>query len=534
VARKPVYERMSRRELIERMNAGDKVATELYGALLDKDEAKFFEEYKKYESTHDVVRQHEFDMPLMNVIFSLNPNDENYHALLREQFELLDNYHKEHGEAIEIITNLEQGKEGTELYKFVQRLTRKDFKEIIDLDLSDDEWALFEADRVGYFQSLYIADCVTLYEAIKRQYRTRRKAQEESTLADMPQVMAITTLKDYRNSISFYQKGKAYMIQFDRAAIESMKFEDGKLLMPVLDKPGVKPRLKALSKLELQNVTTKEGIEKIDLPFLVLIYTIYLKEYEKNGFDIFETETISIYIPDLAKTMKLKSNLSQEDIKQNILAKFDIFHSIRGVVVYNEGGKRREGYLQVLNVEEYNPVTNVLTISSPYIKRVLKETYEAAKRRDRNNNVKLSKSGTPLLQPMHSYLALPSLVKEHNKAAVENVFIILALIEEAGSNTANIKARTIVERNVQLAERLRRQDTRNANIILRRCFLKTWELLATQTKLSEKYQNIKIPNPTIKKIVNGEGKEIPNPAAIPTMATLDMVFRFEHDGIVKD
>jgi len=132
VARKPVYERMSRRELIERMNAGDKVATELYGALLDKDEAKFFEEYKKYESTHDVVRQHEFDMPLMNVIFSLNPNDENYHALLREQFELLDNYHKEHGEAIEIITNLEQGKEGTELYKFVQRLTRKDFKEIID------------------------------------------------------------------------------------------------------------------------------------------------------------------------------------------------------------------------------------------------------------------------------------------------------------------------------------------------------------------------------------------------------------------
>ena len=520
MARKPVYERMSRRELIERMNAGDRVAAELYGALLDKDEEKFFDEWRKYEATHDVAKQHEFDMPLMNVIFSLNPNDDNYHALLREQFELLDNYHKEHGEAIEIITNLEQGKEGTELYKFVQRLTREDFKEIIDLDLSDYEWDLFEADRVAYFQNLYIADCVALYEGIKKQYRTRRKAQEESSIVDMPQVMAVTTLKDYRNSISFYQKGKAYMIQFDSAAIKSMEFRDGNLYMPVLDKPGVKPRLKALSKLELQNVTTKEGIEKIDLPFLVLIYTIYLKEYEKNGFDILETETISIYIPDLAKTMKLKSNLSQEDIQYNILARFDAFHPIRGVVIYNEGGKRREGYLQVLNVEEYNPVTNILTISSPYIKRVLKETYEAAKRRDRKNNVKLSKSGTPLLKPMHSYLALPSLVKERNKAAVENVFIILALIEEAGNNTANIKASTIIEKNVQLAERLRGQDPRKANIILKRCFTKTWELLRTQTKLSEKYQNIKLPDEK-------------NPANIPTMATLDIVFRFEHDGILK-
>ena len=176
--------------------------------------------------------------------------------------------------------------------------------------------------------------------------------------------------------------------------------------------------------------------------------------------------------------------------------------------------------MQVLNVEEYNPVTNILTISSPYIKRVLKETYEAAKRRDRKNNVKLSKSGTPLLKPMHSYLALPSLVKERNKAAVENVFIILALIEEAGNNTANIKASTIIEKNVQLAERLRGQDPRKANIILKRCFTKTWELLRTQTKLSEKYQNIKLPDEK-------------NPANIPTMATLDIVFRFEHDGILK-
>lgn len=43
---------------------------------------------------------------------------------------------------------------------------------------------------------------------------------------------------------------------------------------------------------------------------------------------------------------------------------------------------------------------------------------------------------------------------ERNKVAVENVFIIVQLIEQAGDNIPRIKASTLIERNPQLQERL--------------------------------------------------------------------------------
>ena len=120
---------------------------------------------------------------------------------------------------------------------------------------------------------------------------------------------------------------------------------------------------------------------------------------------------------------------------------------------------------------------------------------------------------------MNSYLVNADIAKERNKVAVENVFIIVALIEQAGNNIPKIKASTIVERNVQLQERL--QANAKPNRLLSTTFKKTWELLRNKTTLGQSYCNIQLPDPK-------------DPANIPTMSTLETtVFKFQHDGKIK-
>ena len=277
--------------------------------------------------------------------------------------------------------------------------------------------------------------------------------------------------------------------------------------------------MKELSEVELQNIETKEGITEIDLPWLKFYYSILFFEYQRSKYNIRSLDKISIYVPDLAEAAGLKSNLSLEEIN-GLIAKLQQFHTITGKIKVMFGGKERFSYYPVLNFEGYDATTNTISFSSPYMQKVLYEVHEAAKRRDKNGNPKLKKNGDPLMLPSHSFLGEPTLARERNKAAAVNVGIILALIEAAGNHTANIKASTILENNVQLAERLIGQSTGDANKLLKRTFKKTWELLRQQKRLIAKYRNIKLPDPD-------------DPTSYPTMSTLDMVFRFEHDGIEK-
>ena len=45
-----------------------------------------------------------------------------------------------------------------------------------------------------------------------------------------------------------------------------------------------------------------------------------------------------------------------------------------------------------------------------------------------------------MLYPHNALLIKPSIVGEHNKAAVDNVFVIVQLIEQAGDNIPHIKS----------------------------------------------------------------------------------------------
>lgn len=114
-----------------------------------------------------------------------------------------------------------------------------------------------------------------------------------------------------------------------------------------------------------------------------------------------------------------------------------------------------------------------------------------------------------------------SIAKERNKKAVENVIIITTLIEQKGDRILHITAKEIIERNPQLKQGLEGKSTAQINVVLKRAFQKTWELLDTQTKLKEQYEDICLPDPCDAK-------------NIPTKSTLNMVFSFPHNGKKKD
>ena len=169
-----------------------------------------------------------------------------------------------------------------------------------------------------------------------------------------------------------------------------------------------------------------------------------------------------------------------------------------------------------MNFEGYDSKTNTISFFSPYLSYIVKEIYSASIRCDKKGNPRIKRNGQPMLYPSNSFLVKPSIVSERNKAAVENVFIIVQLIEQAGNNgIPHIKAKTLIERNEALKARLKKST--NPVQLLRRVFKKTWQLLREQTLLLEVYEDIELPDPN-------------NIEQIPTFGNLDHVFNFRHNG----
>ena len=339
----------------------------------------------------------------------------------------------------------------------------------------------------------------------KKAYRTKAKARETGAIVKAPAALAIPTLQNYQYSMSLYQDGSAYLQPL--RSTDGLKFKNGKMYFDG-------DAMREVSLVELQNMKTKEGIDVIDLPVLRTLYSIMLTQFELSNYTVLQ-DVLTMSVPALAEFIGLQSNLNKKDVAR-VIEKMQSYHNIIGILHGTRNGKPVQSLYPVLNFEGYNDKTNTISFSSPYMNYVIKTVYRLSLRKTKNGEKKLKKNGEPLRIPSHSYLIDSSITKERNKAAVENVILIVTLIEQAGDNIPRIKARTLIERNVQLAERL--ETAQNPRSLLDRTFTKTWELLRTKTRLQEAYKNIKLPDPN-------------NPAFMPTMRTLDdLVFTFPHEG----
>lgn len=350
------------------------------------------------------------------------------------------------------------------------------------------------------------------HEKEKKEYRTVAKAKEAGAITEAPKSLIIPTMPDYQYSMSLYKEKNAHLEVIDNTYMENLEFENGMLFFKNLNGK------EEIGEAELRDLRTNEGIEEIDLVELRNYYRILFREFEKSEYKTLK-DFIIVSVPLLAR----KKNPNENDI-DSVITKIKSYHNVMGVIKGVRNGKIRESYYQVLNFEYYDEKTNTVAFSSPYMNYVIQNIYNLSIRRE-NGRPQIASNGRPLTLPSHSYLIDQSILKERNKAAVENVILITTLIEQAGSknkreNPPHISARNLIERNVQLAERLERSENQRA--LLKRVFSKTWELLREKTTLEENYKNIELPSPK-------------DPSMIPTMRNLDeLIFSFPHDGKIKD
>lgn len=337
----------------------------------------------------------------------------------------------------------------------------------------------------------------------EEQYRTKAKAQEAGALSSIPTSLAIPTIEQYKYSMSLYQSGGAYLQPL--TSTDGLKFKGGKMYFD---------NMQQVSEVELQNMKTKEGIEAIDLSLLRVFYSIILSAFEASKCTELK-DVITLFVPDLAEYLGLQRNLNKQDIAR-VISKAQSFHNIVGVLHGTRNGKPSQSLYPVLNFEGYDDKKNTIAFSSPYMNMVIRTVYNLSIRKTKDGKPKLKKSGEPMRLVSHSYLVHSSITKQRNKAAVENVNIIVTLIEQAGDNIPRIKASTIIERNPQLQQRL--ETVKNKTDLLKTTFTKTWELLRTETNLLTTYKDIELPDPK-------------DPAFIPTAKTVNtLVFKFPHKG----
>lgn len=350
-------------------------------------------------------------------------------------------------------------------------------------------------------------------------YRTRAKALEAGAYSKIPSSLAIPTLQPYQFGMSLYKNGSAYLQPLKTT--DGLKFKSGKIYFA---------DMKLISEVELKNMRTKEGIQNIDLATLRIFYSIILTAFEETKRTKLN-DVITMYVPDLAEYLGMRRNLSKREINQ-VIEKAQSFHNIVGVLHEMRNGSPTQSLYPVLNFEGYNDKNNTIAFSSPYMNYLIRTIYNLSLQRDKAGKAKLRKSGKPLTLPSHSYLIDSSIAKERNKAAVENVVLIVTLIEQAGGGLPNMSLKTLIERNVQLAERLD-SDPQHRAQLLKRVFTKTWELLKEKTDLVNRYEDLRITTNRgeIDNATPLADLDPKSPAFVPTVKDIEtLVYYFPHKG----
>lgn len=267
------------------------------------------------------------------------------------------------------------------------------------------------------------------------------------------------------------------------------------------------------SKIKLTTAKSHEVIESInkqnlDLFFSIISHNIVEEQINKDAAYI--NPAISIDAYELAESLGTSRNKGKQAINKAINATQE-FQNIVGIL-QNSTAKRPSEFA-VLQFKKYDERTNEITIESPYIVYLIKRIFKDSLRRTASGELETTTTGRLLTDPYISYLIHSNIIKERDKAAIENVKIITVLIEQAGNFTPHISVKEIINRNALLSDRLQAaKDTRKKNRILKSVFLNTWKYIKADTDLLTRYADLKLPE------------------TWPTTQNTDEVFSFPNKG----
>ena len=340
----------------------------------------------------------------------------------------------------------------------------------------------------------------------------QQEAKEAGAIYYQPKEVLTITDKNYKGGIAFYDAGGTSLAKIkDNIKIQIDK--NGRIFFPQLGEASV---------IELEDTLTHELIDNIDLSLLRRFYTYIVQEKEaafKRGEDerTIQDGKLTIDVETLAAQLG-ESRTSSTRARDKVIAAAKSFHNIAGRLVYDQHA--RPSYFQVLNFEKYDSKNNTITVRAPYLSYLFEEIFNHNKKLDADGKTQKDARGLPDAKPHEGRGIQSKLVTKYrnNKAVLENLFILDAVIEPAGKHP-NITAAEMINRNIYLQDLLQGKATMRQNQTLKRVFKKTWQALR-ETALIQMYNNINTPDPD-------------DPAAIPTVKTLDICYHFDNTGKKK-
>ena len=333
----------------------------------------------------------------------------------------------------------------------------------------------------------------------------------------IPDKLAIISKKNYKKALDYISLFEApEETEFDHSGhiltktrrIETEFDENGNLYILLDD-----PEATEASKVKLMTAKNHEIIEhftrqNLDLFFSIISYNIIDGQINKGASRLRPSISLDAY--ELAEALGTPRSKGTIAINNAIKAVQE-FQNFVGVLQNSTGARPSE--FAVLQFKKYDRQINRITIESPYITYLIERMYKESLRINAENKIQRDNNGKMLTSAYLSYLPRKELTKERDKAAIENVKIIIVLIEEAGNFTPHKSAREIIRENILLTHRLEEaKDTRRRNILLKRVFTNTWKYLKNDTDLLNVYPGIEIPD------------------TWPTMQNLDIVFSFPNNG----
>lgn len=341
---------------------------------------------------------------------------------------------------------------------------------------------------------------------------SKRTRPDDAT--EVPEVQSSITLSGYQNAISFNSSDS------DVAHLKQLQPDSHLKLKRIGNKyffNGADGQTHELCETTVQQLECDGNFRAINLPLLRTCYSMIqqnpaLVDYEKHTI-----KPVKIYIPDLLAKMGKQEYPDKKQI-QELYNEFCAFRDL--IAVVKLPGYNGASFVPIVYIGEYNAEKNTVEFASPYFDYLCRTLRSAAIKRLPSGKPKIEK-GKTIYNPTHSYLVKESIMSCRSIMAIETVDIIVKTIEMAGGRSAHISAKTIVDRNVYLKEQLENTIPKHQGRVLQRCFSKAFELLRTETRLTEVYKNISLPDPND---VN----------MIPKPSTLDKtIYNFTHEGKVK-
>ena len=359
-------------------------------------------------------------------------------------------------------------------------------------------------------------------------YRTRRRAEANGPIAQVPDTLALPSLGKYRDAMAILTTKEPDVMDRQPAWLglilpemaEHLSYKDETLLYD----NAVMPNTDLVNYLDM----TPAKISRTDTILLRALYTTILKEVETEiegrppdeilalvGSKPFLNDSVTIYLPDLVG--KLGGDPASRDAAKAVVSKIKGFANLYGSIEAPMNGKIYHVYRPTVHISEEDERYNTIEITGPHLRKLIAMILQASMKTDGKGHVKVRNSGVPLTLASHSYMIKASIAKERNKRAAEIVCAVVPRIEQAGKYGLSISAARILDLCPGLRCAFDSAGTSSEKTkILRKAFLPAWKMLDTQTRLKEFYKDIEFPS------------------AYPTAAKLNMIFEFRHGGKIAD